>query len=164
MQAWPDEKPRAAMLSDVRAWMAQVDVALAGNEARRDAFAEALARSGDLTTRRMFDILRDGKLGAGTSDNLLSACLRKDEERACHRIAQRIRWNFIYPVRERSMNIGLNDAALDRAEQDLCRATTRSDINAALQRLEDDYKVAGFKSLKELSPVIPKLRTYYLSI
>ncbi len=159
---WPDDKTRESMVNDIRTWMGQIDSTVGANELRRDAFAETLACNGDPTVRRMFDLLRDAAPAAPDATDLHATCLHKDEARACHRISQRIRWSFLYPVRERMLHIGLNAKVLDQANEDLSKAQTRTDINSALRRLEENYKVAGFGSLKELSPVIPKLRTYYL--
>jgi len=162
MKQWPDNKSRESMVNDIRAWMVLIDSTIGANETRRDAFAEALAGNGANAVRRMFDLLRDAEPAAPGSTDLHATCLRKDEERTCHRISQRIRWSFLYPVRERMLQIGLNDKAIDQANEDLSKAKTRAGINLALKRLEDNYTIACFTSLKELSPVIPKLRTYYL--
>lgn len=161
MRRWPDDKTREAMVADIREWIAGVGANL--NETLRDAFAESLVTNADPAVRRMFDLLREDRSVAPVqATDLHGICLSKDEERACRRIAQQIRWNFIYPVRERMLQISSNDRALDQANQELLQARTRQDINSALRHLEDNYRVGGFASLKELSPVISKLRTYYL--
>lgn len=161
MRQWPDDKTRESMVNDIRAWMAEVDATL--NETLRDAFAEALVTNVDPTVHRIFDLLReDTSTSSPHPTDLHGICEYKEEERTCRRIAQQIRWNFIYPVRERMLQTGLNDEVLENANQEISQAKTRGQINAALERLEENYRVAGFTSLNELSPVIPKLRTYYL--
>ncbi len=162
MRQWPDDKSHESMVNDIRTWMAQIDPILGKNELQRDAFAEMLASNGDPMVLRMFDLLRDSTPAASEATDLHTICRSKEEARACHRIALQIRWNFLYPVRERMLQVGLNDDVLDQANQELSQAKTRQEINSALKRLEDNYKVAGLTSLNKLSPVIPKLRTYYL--
>lgn len=161
IRQWPDNKTRESMITDIRAWMAQVDATL--DESLRDAFAEALVTNVDPAMHRVFDLLReDTSTSSPHTTDLHEICRRKEEERTCRRIAQQIRWNFIYPVRERMLQVRFNDEVLENANQEISQAKTRGQINAALERLEENYRVAGFTSLNDLSPVIPKLRTYYL--
>lgn len=161
MKGWSDPKSRGAMAQEVIDWMATADAALGGGERCRDAFAQALASDSTPPVQRMFDLLRDGPAPA-SAQSLQAACLRQDEARATRRIAQRIRSEFIYPSMDKPLQVSRNEAALRRADAALSQAGTRAEINTALQQLESDYKVLGLKALKDLSPVVSKLRTYYL--
>lgn len=162
MKDWHDDKQHKAMADEVTQWMAQVDMALGPDEPCRDAFAQALAGDPAPPVQRLFDILRH-RAAPADEQGLHAACLRKDEERATHRIAQRIRSEFIYPAVDKPLQVSRNDAALRRADKDLSLARTRAEINAALRKLESAYEVMGSKALKDLSPVVSKLRTYYLT-
>ena len=158
-----DPKSRGAMAQEVVQWMATADAALGGDERCRDAFAQALASDSTPPVQRMFDLLRGGPAPA-SAQSLQAACLREDEARATRRITQRIRSEFIYPSMDKPLQVSRNKAALRRADAALSQAGTRAEINAALRQLESDYndKVLGLKALRKLSPVVPKLRTYYL--
>ena len=162
MKAWGDPKSRDAMTQEVIEWMAAAEAGLGGDEHCREAFAQALASDSTPPVQRMFDLLRDGPAPA-SGQSLHAACLRRDEERAARRIAQRIRSQFIYPSMDKPLQVSGNEAALRRADRALARAGTRAEINTALRRLEADYQVMGSKALKDLSPVMSKLRTYYLA-
>jgi len=162
MKGWGDHRSRESLTSEVTDWMAGIDATLGDDGHCRDAVAQALAADHSPQVRRMFDLLRGTAVPAGAR-SLHAACLRMDEERAARRIAQRIRSEFIYPSIHRFLQVRRNASALRRADEALSRARTRTEINAALGKLEADYEVLGSKALGLLSPVVSKLRTYYLA-
>ncbi len=161
MGDWDDSLVRAGKLQQVTGWMAAVDRDLGEDRQCRDAFAQALAADAAPQVQRLLDLLRDGPPPADAA-SLQAVCLHHDELRATRRIALRIRSEFIYPSLHRPLQEGRNEQALRRADQELSQAGSRAEINAALQRLEASYEVLGFKALQGLSPVVPKLKTYYL--
>jgi hypothetical protein len=162
MHAWSDLKGRDAMTREVIEWMAAAQTQLGGDGSCRDAFAQVLACDSRPPVQRMFDLLRGGPAPA-SGQSLHAACLRQDEARATHRIAHRVRAEFIYPSMNTPLQVSHNEAALRRADAALSRAGTRAEINTALRQLESDYEVMGQSSLKGMSPVVAKLRTYYLA-
>jgi exoenzyme U len=162
MNAWSDPQSRDAMIQEVIGWLATAEVRLGGSGPCREAFAQALASDRTPPVQRMFDLLRGGPAPAN-GQSLHAACLRQDEERATRRITQRIRSEFIYPSMDKPLQVSRNAAALRRADEALSLARTRAETNAALLQLESDYRVMGLKGLKALSPVVSKLRTYYLA-
>lgn len=161
MKEWSDHRSRASLVQEVTRWLAEVDAALGDGEHCRDAVAQALAGDPAAPVQRMFDLLRGAAAPAGAR-SLHAVCLRKDEERAARRIAQRIRSEFIYPSLDKPLQVRRNDTALRQADEALSRAGSRAEINAVLGKLEADYAVLGSKALGSLSPVVSKLRTYYL--
>jgi exoenzyme U len=115
--------------------------------------ARRIVESSDLAVRGMLEVLRR-KPELGEASPLMQTCLRMQEEKEVRNVALTIVRDVIYPAAAKAMHSAENAALLKQGAAELQAATSRKEINAALDKMFKGYRLrAPFAGLTmPLSP------------